>query len=365
MRHINELTASLSPYIKLSRHRLECLCHFIFALLSIQDVTLAKVAQTFCSDSQVSSHYKRLQRFLKYSTFRFEWLWFLIQNIFDLPDQLMLTMDRTNWQFGRTPINILFIGIAYKGLSIPLIWCFIDSKGNSHSTCRIALVKKLLCYFPKARIARLLADREFMGEKWLTYLHEQKISFSIRTRENITVSNTKGVMLPAKIMMRNIKPGKSVCLLRKRKTMGLCLYIAAARLNDGALLILLTDKEPEEALNDYLMRWEIETFFAALKRRGFNFENTHVTQHERLNNLVFVLAIAFMCAYKMGEHIEQERPAKLKKHGYKQHSFFKRGLSALAHAIHNLHRSVKTLLLAIRFIFNQGHKNQRLQGGVL
>ena len=37
-----------------------------------------------------------------------------------------LTMDRTNWQFGKADINFLVLGIAR-----PVFWSVLDKAGNS------------------------------------------------------------------------------------------------------------------------------------------------------------------------------------------------------------------------------------------
>lgn len=34
--------------------------------------------------------------------------------------QYYLTMDRTNWKWGKKDINVLFLGIVYKGAAIPI-----------------------------------------------------------------------------------------------------------------------------------------------------------------------------------------------------------------------------------------------------
>jgi len=38
-------------------------------------------------------------------------------------------MDRTNWKWGKTHVNILMLSIAYKGISIPIVWS-VRSKGG-------------------------------------------------------------------------------------------------------------------------------------------------------------------------------------------------------------------------------------------
>lgn len=42
-----------------------------------------------------------------------------------------LALDRTNWKFGSTHINILMLGILYKDLCIPLLWTSLGKAGNS------------------------------------------------------------------------------------------------------------------------------------------------------------------------------------------------------------------------------------------
>lgn len=40
-------------------------------------------------------------------------------------------MDRTNWKFGATDINILVLAIVYKGVEFPLLFRIMPKFGNS------------------------------------------------------------------------------------------------------------------------------------------------------------------------------------------------------------------------------------------
>jgi hypothetical protein len=51
----------------------------------------------------------------------------------------------------------------------------------------------------------------------------------------------------------------------------------------------------------YAKREEIETLFAALKTRGFCLEQTHMTDPERLERLLPMLALTFCLCHKLGE----------------------------------------------------------------
>ncbi len=87
------------------------------------------------------------------------------------------------------------------------------------------------------------------------------------------------------------------------------------------------------ALPRYARRWDIETLFGALKRRGFNLEDSHLTHPKRLSTLLALLALAFTWAYLVGTWLHEQRSLKLKKHGYAPKSIFRRGFELLRAAI--------------------------------
>ncbi len=63
---------------------------------------------------------------------------------------------------------------------------------------------------------------------------------------------------------------------------GLELYLSGCRLKDGEYLILVSAGFHEKPHEEYRKRLGIETLFAALKSRGFNLEDTHIQDPERL-----------------------------------------------------------------------------------
>lgn len=102
---------------------------------------------------------------------------------------------------------------------------------------------------------------------------------------------------------------------------------------DGELVVLVCNADPDKALVRYAQRWQIETLFCALKSRGFNLEDTHMTTPARLDKLLALLSLAFVWAHLVGEWCYVQHPLKLKAHGYLAKSYFKRGLDTLRSAI--------------------------------
>ena len=76
----------------------------------------------------------------------------------------VLTLDRTNWQRGKANLNILVLGVAYKGIAIPLLWTLLDKRGNPNTPERIALMSQYIALLGCESIKYLTADREFIGK---------------------------------------------------------------------------------------------------------------------------------------------------------------------------------------------------------
>ena len=74
-----------------------------------------------------------------------------------------LTIDRTNWQLGKTTINILMIAIIWHGVGIVLIGTFLPKKGNSSTQERTRLLDRLRRTFPDMKVTTLIGDRGFQG----------------------------------------------------------------------------------------------------------------------------------------------------------------------------------------------------------
>ena len=206
------------------------------------------------------------------------------------------------------------IGIVNRAIAIPVCWRVLDKAGNSNTKERIAILEHVLRLFGVDKIASLLADREFIGDAWLAWLQEKAIPFHIRIRSNIKIANTRGRMVKARELFRDLKPGESRILSNARrlsearKPKARPVFVAALHLKTGELLIVVTNDAPEEALAIYAQRWQIETLFAALKTRGFNLEDTHMTDPERISKLTAVLSITFCWAHKVGDWLHEAEP---------------------------------------------------------
>ena len=75
-------------------------------------------------------------------------------------------------------------------------------------------------------------------------------------------------------------------------------------LKDKTFKIIATNHSSHNAIARYEDREQIERMFSCFKSRGFNLEDTHMTNPAKLERLLGVMTISFCWAYKMGDHID-------------------------------------------------------------
>ena len=175
--------------------------NFISSLIRSRSVNLQKVAENIEGKAKTASNYRRIQRLFKEQEIDYKVTSKLLSTILPDDEKWVLTLDRTNWKLGKSNINLLVLGVAYKGMAIPLLWDFltieeeIDKKrtiergkrGNSNTEERKDLLKEFIDIFGVEKIEALTADREFIGQEWFDWLKEKKIPFVIRVKSNILI----------------------------------------------------------------------------------------------------------------------------------------------------------------------------------
>ena len=360
MEMVNILLPVLQEAVNWNLARVHFLSCFLIALLQVKTVNFAEIATAYGNKAKTESSYKRIQRFFRSFVGDFTVIAWLVVKMLPIADSpWILTMDRTNWKLGKKNINVLILGIAYRGIAFPLLWVLLPKRGNSNTRERIALLDRFILIFSIGKIQCLTADREFLGEAWFGYLLASAIPFRIRIRENMWITNARGVATKARDLFRHLAIGQSEILPGRRLVDGHRLFVIGLRLLDE-YVIIVTNHEPQTALKDYARRWEIETLFACLKSRGFRFEETHLTDGHRIEKLIGLLAIAFCWVHLIGEWRHEQKPIKIKKHGRKACSFFHCGLVYLRKLVLNFALYVQQFLHAVGILAMALHPTRNI-----
>jgi hypothetical protein len=303
----NETEKLLREYLNLNLARIKAMSSMILALIASRDVQLSSLARFFHATDRADSAFKRMQRFLRQVSLPWNNIALLILAIlgFEKDEKLTLIFDRTNWQFGKTHINILFLCVVWRGIGVPLFFKFLENKsqGNSSYIDRIELAEMALSLLGRTRIAMILGDREFVGKQWILWLRKLHIPFIMRLNHvNTKISIQDDAFVLGDNLFSKLKRGRKrflgYCLVGESDSFKCC--VAVLRTFENELIVVVHSEDIVSPLADYLTRWKIESMFRGLKTGGFNLENSHVTDPKRLTTLISIVAIAFSLALKAG-----------------------------------------------------------------
>jgi len=121
----------------------------MIALCKIKTVNYQSLANVFESSASVESSMRRIQRFMADFDLPMRLISTFIFGLLPRKTDLGLVLDRTNWKFGNSNINILMLGICYKNMAIPIMFKMLDKRGNSDTDERIELMKQFIGWFGK------------------------------------------------------------------------------------------------------------------------------------------------------------------------------------------------------------------------
>lgn len=326
----SDLISSIETHFqgKVNLARVKFISFFVIALTKVRTVNFESLARAFDTEATVNSNLRRIQRFIANYNLEPNIIARLIFALLPIKTNLILSIDRTNWKFGKTDINIFMLGVVYQGVAFPLLFSMLPKRGNSNSKERIALIDKYISLFGKDTIKSIVADREFVGQEWIKYLNDNKLKYYIRVRNNFKVYLPgKNKEVKAFWLFNSLKVNQFHYYPNIVQINGQLCYLSGTKLNKGEFLILISFNKPEQANDYYKQRWQIEMTFKAMKSSGFDIEKTHLTDIDRIKKLILLVMIAFVWAYKLGIYIHLNiKPIIVKKHGRRAKTIFKTGL---------------------------------------
>ena len=337
-----DLCTAMQWHLPWHKSRVKFIAAFVLALIQVTTVNWVRIANGLNGKADQKSNYRRIQRFFALFDLDYDLIAQLVVNLLPSRKDWLITLDRTHWQFGPLQINILLVGIVFQGVAFPLYWTMLPKKGNSNTPERIALMEQVIALLGTARIRAVVGDREFIGQTWFRWLDQQGLTYHMRIRENAVLPGPKP-SLAVRTLFRDLRVDQARVLRKRRWIYGQAVFLAAVRLADE-YLIVASNQENTQALSRYQKRWGIEVLFSALKKRGFNFEETRLTQIERIGKLVALLTLAFTWAHLVGIWLAEQKPLKIKKHGYPQQSLFRYGLDYLQYLLLNIQEKADDLI---------------------
>ncbi|MCP5038094.1 MAG: IS4 family transposase [Rhodobacteraceae bacterium] len=330
---IASLLTTLRPHFDFSKSRLTTFCVLLTGLAVSRTVNLSHLACHFPGGALHRSNYRRLQRFFQHVRLDADVVARLVVIMLGLEKRkLVLALDRTNWKLGNSDINILVLAVITRRFRVPLMWSFLAHGGSSDHKLRCALMGRFVRRFGADQIEMLLADREFVGGKWLEYLNNNSIPFAIRLKANMLLHRESGPVVQLSSLLRNPRGPKvwSGWLADMPRAEAQKLTLKCKRIKGGEALIIATNTgNPGRAFNMYRRRWGIECLFAHTKSRGLNLEDTHITSPAKLGTMLCLVTLAIAWGYKCATAAKGRAAIPRKTHGRPEKSWFRIGFDQL------------------------------------
>jgi hypothetical protein len=308
--------------------RKEFICLYIPALIQSNSVQFHKTAKFLNSDVKVQSNMTRIQDFYREVAINYDLVAILLLALLPKHKKLRISIDRTEWDFGKTQINILMVLVGHGDFQIPFYWEMLENNsGNSNSADRIDLLSKVLRIIDKKSVGLIVADREFVGHKWLKWMKDQGLTFCVRVPKSHHIHRLNGEILKAEDLAKKFPNGTYLVDCMVDNVVG---NVYVKPLPDGDILYLFGNCTPKFLAQLYQKRWCIEVCFQNIKKRGFNLEDTHLQNIERIRKLIAMVSIAYAFCVCLGIYIDKKvKKIKVNRSKFKVNSYFRTGMNMI------------------------------------
>lgn len=296
------------------------------------------------------SHYTRLIRFFKMSQPNL-----MVDAISKWIYQLLccqvkhLVLDATLWERGEKQIHLLTLCIVYRGIAIPIFWSQMCKKGgmSSQEDRKLFFEQALKRYDLKGKI--LVADREFIGDKWFHFLTEKGIDFVIRLPKNaykniITESPGFSHWTFGKKALRRKSPVGKVFKINEITYTFVAVKNTQRQTNEPILFLISSLTDFKQITRIYKTRWKIETCFRQLKTKGFNIEDLNFMEDNKIVLMMAIVVMAYVLSIEQGLKANKKT---IKKYKNGQTtlaiSIFRMGLTEMRAKAGNLNKFIRLL----------------------
>ena len=277
--------------------------HFILGVLVGQSCLLDDIAHALAPLGEVSSQYRRLQRFLdnervEIATLQCEWARVVMHTI--KSGSLILLVDETTLS---DHLKAMVLGIWTPDGCIPIAWQCYHPK--AYPTCGqvsliVGLVNRILPALPIPLSVRLLADRGIgTSPDLIRQIDQLGIDILFRVQGTTRFRYPNGHTASLRDLGIKGQTWQSAGdVFKKANWIGL--HAAVLWGNDYEEPWCLVSSQPIDPAT-YRLRFDQEVSFRDLKSDGFQWHRSHVWLPDHAERLLLVLVIAYWLVLTTGQ----------------------------------------------------------------
>lgn len=288
----------------------------IVCLLRNNKAHLSVLARALPMDeSNEMAHMQRVRRFLSNENISPSIVLLplirLLRPILSTLPEIVLTMDRTDWDKRQKNVNILSVAIAYKGRAVPLFWIVLDRKGASSFEHWKQVLEPVIEGLKEMEWLsnipiHVVADREFASPKLVKWLKETyNVDSTVRIKRSMYLSEDGKPERKIAVLLKDMKKG-TLSVMHNQKVTRDCDFLMNVLLKwdegfDEPLIVATTLPNPEQVDIIYAKRAWIEPMHKDWKSNAFDLEKTRVTDPKRIETLLIPIAFAYLLSVLEGE----------------------------------------------------------------
>lgn len=247
--------------------------------------------------------------------------------------EIIITLDRTEWEKRKQKVQILSASAAMYGRAIPLFWKTANRKGStSFATWQEVLLPLIEAFtrFDDLHNHRIIvvADREFASPRLIHWLWDTfGIYAVVRCKRSQYIQEEDAPSEQLSEVLKRIKRGETQffpsVVLTKAATSPLAVCITWRKDCEEPLIAATSLENPKDTLASYKQRFGTEPMYKDLKSNGFDLETTKVTDAKRMDTLMILCAFAMILLFTLGVDREEQQQSrttikKRRHHGHQE-----------------------------------------------
>jgi hypothetical protein len=278
----------------------------ISGIVACKRVNLPAIAGKIPSMTKIDSQVKRFSRWIDNENINYQcyYLPYAQQLVNSLAQQtLVLLMDGSPVGQG---CRTLMLSVLYKKRALPLAWLVSQgNKGHFPEEDHITLIEQVKEIIPEDVDVMFLGDGEFDGINLQAKIDNYDWKYVCRTAKDTIITQNSETFTFQELQ---VQPGGRIILLSvaiTQKRYGPVQAVAwwDEEYEDPIYLVSnlsiyeSIDKDPCEW---YSLRFSIETLFSDQKSRGFHLHKSHLSDPDRLAQLMIAACLAYIWIIYLG-----------------------------------------------------------------
>lgn len=196
----------------------------------------------------------------------------------------------------------LMISLIYRKRALPITWLVVKGKkGHLSEEVHLDLLAQLQAVLPENCQKVFLGDGEFDGVELQSALQSQGWRYVCRTGKNIQLYEGERLFSFDEMCLQRGDQIFIPDVLFTQEKYGPVSVIARWESGFEHPIYLVTNMElADEAVYWYKKRFQIESFFSDEKSRGFFIHKSHLSDPQRLSNLMIAACLAYLWIIYLG-----------------------------------------------------------------